>query len=1027
MEPSRGNELTRETKPLSDVCEQTARGSEGLQPEAETPSERAGAAPSELQPSGKLKKTAFKLFGGRRSICALPSFFGGRNKSHSKGSSKKGIIKSKTHDCISKVSWEDAKREGDVPAGDFEYHNQNGSTEKTLPSSHSANVMSGNDGVEITKGESYLENGDRKPSLEKSLSFPRPKKGFKGLFSSIRRHKKNKHVKMEKTDLDIPKDVVHVKHSIDRHDIEPLGNLEELNVPASVNVKEELFIAHECEKEGMITEKDVSKSDRESLKSLKTQIFRDGDNGGIEHAEVMNTTVEHHCANSITHLSDINSNCTENIQPSVHSSEQISLIFGDVSSLKSFDSLTGCGDIIADQDDDSVAESSVSGERARNAGKRSSCYVTYQGGGEEMATPDEVDRKYLQGLWESEAAADTDYAPRQQSDFMEPDKNPEITSEASDILSPHIDDDSGTTFSHVSDTAITPGDVLTPQSEHQESVPNSDEGYYDSTTPGADDDGVDEVGRIGGDRLPRDSYSGDALYELFEPDDSLMSPTLKEGSSFEIQKSTPDRLEFLDITLNCIDTNLHTSFAPNIGLAGSENTRLAKIQHELLNSKLQSIQKPLPEHTVLGRGRFFPSDKPTECMLDRQHYSCLKEEQSTLHISNSMEKSLRQGSQSLKNTTKIEVYDKSLSLLETDTICTHGLHTPNQIQASELYIDKGTRRPSPTEKNESIPSTKMNAEAEHDQTICFSQALVDFTKHTQLFNDLSGNLTSSESTSPFAQNMQVLPSMVTFDIVDMENEGEYDDQVEMAADEDVASPFEDYNESYLQKDFVECEARQFDFNEQSLFLNNRWGVASLPRHLSLTKVNQSVSAPLTLNRRSRSLDTDSLEFEMSDMYLVQSRVSLSLNPFSRNEMNFKKAFSLHDKRDGNSASCELKNNDDNVTTSWQPETAGTFMGPLTDGEGAEQVQTATLAQQEKPKLTCGPNDRLEVQPAGHSQNRKTQTPVSNPLLLDKGLCSPVLYSAEKSTWPFYKPLQSEDNTSVSANVRVCCREFLSEC
>lgn len=54
-----------------------------------------------------------------------------------------------------------------------------------------------------------------------------------------------------------------------------------------------------------------------------------------------------------------------------------------------------------------------------------------------------------------------------------------------------------------------------PDKEPQEGVPNSDEGYWDSTTPGPEEDGARKVG------LPRDSDSGDALYDLYaEPDGS---------------------------------------------------------------------------------------------------------------------------------------------------------------------------------------------------------------------------------------------------------------------------------------------------------------------------------------------------------------------------------------------------------------------------------------------------------------------------------------------------------------------------
>ncbi|CAG02979.1 unnamed protein product, partial [Tetraodon nigroviridis] len=192
------------------------------------------------------------------------------------------------------------------------------------------------------------------------------------------------------------------------------------------------------------------------------------------------------------------------------SSDQLNLLFGDVASLKSFDSLTGCGDIIADQEDDSITESTVSGERSRSGGKRASCYLTYQGGGEDMALPDDLDEQCLHDFWENDASEEMCYTCNEE--------HTELTADLSSSHNVNLLNSSSTQQPSGTDTSS--ADVLTPQSEHQESVPNSDEGYYDSTTPGPDE-GQEKNGRLKNDRLPRDSYSGDALYELFVPDESL--------------------------------------------------------------------------------------------------------------------------------------------------------------------------------------------------------------------------------------------------------------------------------------------------------------------------------------------------------------------------------------------------------------------------------------------------------------------------------------------------------------------------
>ncbi|KGL76041.1 APC membrane recruitment protein 1, partial [Tinamus guttatus] len=363
-------------------------------------------------PPGKLKKTAFKLFGGKRSICTLPSFFGGRNKGQGKGASKKGLSKSKTHDGISGAAYEESSRV------QLENH-VSGSRDShpcPLPSSQSAHVaIDSSVKVDFSRQDSSppgsIEGCEKKTNGDKSLSFPRPKKGLKGFLNSIRRHRKSK--------------------------------------------------AAECEK----TELPGWSEDAEEAKKAQGM--------GAE-------------------------------------AQRISLIFGDVTSLKSFDSLTGCGDIIAEPDILSIAESTISVERSRDAAKRSSCLVTYQGGGEEMAMPEEAE-EYLQQVWDGTAEGDRSYDA--QLPPAGSSHEPPVVSSKLDAHGLHEVEAHPYAVGGMDDV-----ELLTPQSDQQESAPNSDEGYYDSTTPGPDDEAGDGLGEIKKDRLPRDSYSGDALYEFYEPD-----------------------------------------------------------------------------------------------------------------------------------------------------------------------------------------------------------------------------------------------------------------------------------------------------------------------------------------------------------------------------------------------------------------------------------------------------------------------------------------------------------------------------
>lgn len=120
-------------------------------------------------PSVKIRKSTFKFFGGRKGICVLPNFFSGRGRSQRKGSSKTGVTKSQTYDGVSRGCWEDlGKSSGEVASGDFEFCTSS-EPQKSSQEDHG-----------------------------KSQSLPRQRRGLRSLFSSIRRHRKNKNVELEK-------------------------------------------------------------------------------------------------------------------------------------------------------------------------------------------------------------------------------------------------------------------------------------------------------------------------------------------------------------------------------------------------------------------------------------------------------------------------------------------------------------------------------------------------------------------------------------------------------------------------------------------------------------------------------------------------------------------------------------------------------------------------------------------------------------------------------------------------------------
>ncbi|XP_028839628.1 APC membrane recruitment protein 1 [Denticeps clupeoides] len=767
-------------------------------------------------PSGKLRKTAFKFFGSRKSICVLPSFFGGRGKGQGKGSSKSGVTKSRTHDGVSRGCWEEAvvKGNGDVLVGDFEFRSQRDS-----------------------------EGGDsqKTPEALKSQSVPWQRRSLRSLFSSIRRHKKSRNVEAEKSEsLEMSPSACFVPVAQVAVGDDRLGNVSEPDVPVSVNGSEHVISAvtsTEC----MMTGALVPERRRSECPGEENVSDVEDEEGGQRRGQ-LSTYRQPLCAESeMARLSEQKVDEPDNDQPAISSSsDHMSLIFADVSSLKSFDSLTGCGDIIADQDDDSVAESSVSGERgSRNGGKRSSCFVTYQGGGEEMATPDELEGDYLQSLWETEVGKEVCYMPTGQSD------SPLLTPDQP-VSSLHTTSNSSNTTGSplgVTETTLTTGDLLTPQSDKQESVPNSDEGYYDSTTPGADEEARD-LARA--DRLPRDSYSGDALYELYEPDDRLLSPPLPPG----------DPHSFLGVPLQGAEENPAYSLK---GTTETEEDRLGKIQQALLARDLQSLRSPSADMLLFNTGCFHAEANLSAetCKLGTKDESLSPRGKRTPHA---LEEPLPSHAGFGHKMPDSPTYSSK---------------TPSPLQEAGLYLE-------PEQRHANAPPCSQSQE---ELMVCFSQALVDFTKTSRLYRNSTESLDGSESSSPFGQNLQALPAIVTFDVVDMDNESECEQRTELEVEEeDLASPFEVFEDEscYLQKDaFAECDERMLDPYEQSLLLDGAWGIASLPRHLSLGRACQPAPAPPALNRRSRSLDTDSLEVHAT-------------------EPNAKRAGSLHRRKTGRS-------------------------------------------------------------------------------------------------------------------------------
>ncbi|XP_053230029.1 APC membrane recruitment protein 1 [Podarcis raffonei] len=843
-------------------------------------------------PAGKLRKTAFKLFGGKRSICTLPSFFGGKNKGQGKGAAKKGLSKSKTHDGISDVGYEEANLGGgtDFPPAQ-------------LPSSQSA--LLGADAslrVGFVRPSASLsgssEGFEKKPCGEKSLFLPRSKKGLRGLFNSIRRHRKSKSTEPERTELQewTSRDAVaeglpsasKQKRGAETQQVLKQGSLKSTALPPEHG---EHFRDDASSSPGVAAGLNESREEVQPVANESSSVG-DAARGGTGSESSRDAELEADdtlCANSVCgELPDaLQSEDLDSSPPCVPSGDQLSLMFGDVTSLKSFDSFTGCGDIIAEPDIDSIAESATTAERGRDVAKRSSCLVTYQGGGEEMAMPDDIE-EYLQQMWEGAVKADAGYETRL----------PELMAKCE-----HQGVNGGKPEVHLYPEG-TRGDVdlLTPHSDQQESAPNSDEGYYDSTTPGPDDETGDGLEEIKKDRLPRDSYSGDALYEFYEPDDALMSPTHADESWFGSKVSPPEIFsmsQFLDFALPD-EKDLVQIMGQKREVMETEEERLAAIQKQLLFWEMQR-EPTLKDLDILSKDQHHPREKlHTECntkvtsLTDKSPSGLGGDQMSPPALNSGLDAGILTEKQEWKDFKEMlcpekhyngsggpKVHSGGLfqhvengSVLDSDREhpglepgALSGLENSVAFPFFKTHSCPLNEQPSRTEADFGEPP---NMENEPEQAVNFSQALVEFTSSGTLFSSLSESLGSSDSGSAFTQNLPALPTMVTFDIVDVEQEGEgeCEQHLGMNTDEDIAASFEAFDDSYAAKEsFAECDERMFPGCFQSSFQSCNWGVTSLPRRMRLQEMSPPMPEPLSSCRRSRSLDTESLEFELASLQL----------------------------------------------------------------------------------------------------------------------------------------------------------------
>ncbi|XP_035481247.2 APC membrane recruitment protein 1 [Scophthalmus maximus] len=884
MASRKADELPGDTKDLAAISRSLSRCS----PDdiTEEPQSDAVNATVKSQKSGRFRRTALTFFGVRKGICILPSFFGGRSKNQNKWSSKKGLTKSKTHDGLSKVSHDDGVRGRYTSAGDSICHCQ------------------GDCSGEL---HTLCHNECSHPTAEqKSLTLGRQRKGFRSLFHSFKHHRNHRNSGTDKTEM-IPmssphckKEVPVVQDNTNMFVTSCLGS--EPDVPDFTDDMCDVSIGPDCSDADAVTlEKSV---EQESPKSEFDDQVCDVQ---IEEINLMAVVSSDYQETSPGHSEpclkvQMTSEPVLKSETPAGSSDRLNLMFGDVASLKSFDSLTGCGDIIADQEDDSITESTVSGERSRNGGKRASCYLTYQGGGEEMASPEDLGEECLHDFWGNNAVEKICYTCNEDHTDM----TAELTSSHNmDCNSNSLQQASGMDTSSIAD-------VLTPQSEHQESVPNSDEGYYDSTTPGPEE-GQEKSDRLRTDRLPRDSYSGDALYELFAPDESLISPHYENKSKLPGSKQCKYLSEPADVS--------DSAFVPDMDRL-QISAELYEVHNFLGSSKSSELAQSVDGRREMGLNKDCNLNSKPQASGNRNNIepNVFDDKGNMLASAEERQKSINADCEKRHSSISFG----STSDPDFETFC----------EPKEQHLEENKPVALPY-KNITCQSPDCNNDLDDGQTVCFSQALVDYTKHSQMLSNLHNSVDGLETNSAFTTNMDALPTIVTFDVVDMHNEGEYDEQIHMELEEDISSPYQEFEESYLQKDaFAEFDYQMLDMYEQNL-ISSTWAIASLPRHLGLTRVSQSMSNPLSLDRRSRSLDTGSLEMKMPDAYREEIAAIVS-SP--QTEEDSDRDSSPHYKKNVHASASDVKDCSSIMALSWQTRSGMALSHPLTHGEISEKVQ-----------------------------------------------------------------------------------------
>ncbi|NP_001355606.1 APC membrane recruitment protein 2 isoform 3 [Mus musculus] len=470
--------------------------------------ECAAETPAAEPPSGKINKAAFKLFKKRKSGGTMPSIFGVKNKGDGKSSGPTGMVRSRTHDGLAEVLVLEGSKKEEPPGGS----DHSGARPIPGPPKPSGPGLGSLASSSVAKSHSFFsllkKNGRSETGkgdhAEASKAGGKQKRGLKGIFSSMRWHRRDKRGKEEEEKA-----------------VRAAG-------PGNLVLPGSLTASLEC-----VKEEPPRAARRPDSPGQDASRHAAGEPAGGEQAPASaESAPERICleAGSPTGSGDQSSRGedAEGHRREEKPGAALESGAGEVQAAEDA-SKTGCGDIIADPEEEAgpSCDKHVPGPGKPVLSKKNASVVAYQGGGEEMASPDQVDDTYLPEFWDMLSQTEDQGQGTQEGAAK--------AATASDIkLAPETSSDTrcGEAAKDMSSVkrrrlhripieSQQKEEPKHPEKEHQEGVPNSDEGYWDSTTPGPEEESISNSSSSKKVVIPRDSDSGDALCDLYvEPEAS---------------------------------------------------------------------------------------------------------------------------------------------------------------------------------------------------------------------------------------------------------------------------------------------------------------------------------------------------------------------------------------------------------------------------------------------------------------------------------------------------------------------------